>query len=160
VAGDGSCPELAEVGHCRIARYTPKPAQLFRPTHSGRIRQEWTDVLRKEKETHKTGESSIVVFQIGEEWLALPTAIMREVSRFARSIACRTGQAAYYLELSMSEAKSSSAFRWQGCLYRTGERRLPFFSTGAQRSGRAHDRDRPATESGFSGRKIPWQSSN
>ena len=81
VGGDGTCSELTQVGHCRNCPvYAEAGASFFDRPMPVEYQQEWTDVLRKQKETHEAGTQSIVVFQVGEEWLALPTTLLREVS--------------------------------------------------------------------------------
>ena len=42
--------------------------------------REWTDRIAAENKTAEPGTNSAVVFRIGSEWLALPTAVFEEVA--------------------------------------------------------------------------------
>ena len=83
VEGDSSCPELARFGHCRNCPiYAQAGMRFFDRSIPEGYRLDWTDSLRKEKEVYRAGTTSIIVFGIADEWLALPTALLREVIGF------------------------------------------------------------------------------
>lgn len=42
--------------------------------------EDWSEFLAQDKETGITGTESVVIFRIGEEWLALPTRYFHEVT--------------------------------------------------------------------------------
>src|SRR5260221_7164238 len=80
VAGDASCPELAHVGHCRNCPvYAEAGEGFFERPMPEEYRKDWTDLLRKSKEGHQAGTESVLVFKTGDEWLALPTTLLREI---------------------------------------------------------------------------------
>ena len=83
VEGNNSCPELARFGHCRNCPiYAEAGTRFFDRSIPEDYRQDWTDILRKEKEVYQAGATSIIVFGIADEWLALPAAMLREVIDF------------------------------------------------------------------------------
>lgn len=80
VAGDRTCPRLAEARHCRnCPEYAAVAAEMLdREPPEGYVR-EWTDILAREKEIETRGAGSAVIFQVGRETLALPADVCREV---------------------------------------------------------------------------------
>jgi chemotaxis-related protein WspD len=81
VQGNASCPELVTQTHCRNCPvYSSAAADLLdveSPFDDFSIR---TRNVAQEK-THAAGASeSVVVFRIGEEWLALPTTVFKEIA--------------------------------------------------------------------------------
>lgn len=83
VQGDRSCPELAAHLHCRnCPTYARTARQLLdRPLPPG-YRDEWTRFFARETtETVGEGErDTVLIFRIGEEWLALPVATCQEIA--------------------------------------------------------------------------------
>lgn len=80
VRGDGSCTELERHSHCRNCPvFASAAAVLLDGEQSLAYRQEWTRHLVDEREAGGGESLSIVVFRVGEEWLALPTAVLSEV---------------------------------------------------------------------------------
>ena len=76
VAGDGSCPRLAEVGHCRnCPEYAQAGRNLFDRDIPPGFREEWTQLLAGAKETEIPGAISVVVFRLNDEFLALKTDV-------------------------------------------------------------------------------------
>jgi chemotaxis-related protein WspD len=74
VAGDGSCPKLAELGHCRhCPEYARAGRNLFDRDIPAGFREEWTQTLAGGKETEIPGAVSVVVFRLHDELLALKT---------------------------------------------------------------------------------------
>lgn len=82
VAGDGTCPELAQVIHCRNCPvYAAEGRAFFDRPPPEDYAAEWAARLASpEDEARADRLPSVVVFQIGTEWLALPTALFREVT--------------------------------------------------------------------------------
>lgn len=88
IAGDRSCPELKTVIHCRncpiyaatgrsLLQHEPPPGYL----------DEWTHLRSSEKhlrDIHSiapTGTISVSIFRLGEELLALPAQLLKEVTQ-------------------------------------------------------------------------------
>lgn len=83
VGGDASCPELTHCGHCRNCPvYAKAGARFFDRTIPAGYREDWTQSLRKEKAIDRAQKASLIVFRIADEWLALPTTLLREVVAF------------------------------------------------------------------------------
>lgn len=81
VNGNGSCRELARVTHCRnCGVYAAAAAQLLDRPVSGEERRAWTAHYAAEVGTRSATRTSVVIFRLGEEWLALPTGVFQEVS--------------------------------------------------------------------------------
>ena len=81
VYGDGSCPELPRLLHCRNCPvYSAAGTQLLnRPLPPG-YRQERTRQFAAERLTAEATKTSSVVFRVRAEWLALPTEAFQEVA--------------------------------------------------------------------------------
>lgn len=96
VAGDGSCPELARVVHCRhCAVYVRAGRQLLdQPPPPGYLEAWAHDLVAP---TDDAGEASVavVVFALGPERLALPARVFEEVCepRPIRRLPHRSGAA-------------------------------------------------------------------
>ncbi|SPA18346.1 signal transducer, CheW-like protein [Cupriavidus taiwanensis] len=87
VRGDGSCPALAEHAHCRnCPTYAQAAAMLLDAQQLGQALQELPDAAddsgNDRGDDHAQDDSALacLVFRIGEEWLALPTAALGEVT--------------------------------------------------------------------------------
>ena len=82
VWGDGTCPELAGVGHCRnCGVYSAGGRQLLdRPAPDDYL-DLWTDLLAKEKDEHSATATPYVVFRVGQSWLAVRAVLLRELAR-------------------------------------------------------------------------------
>lgn len=81
VRGDGSCPELREYVHCRNCPvYSAGAAALLdAEVPAGYFADRTSDFA----EAVSSGDSetrSVVIFRVASEWLALPTAVVIEVS--------------------------------------------------------------------------------
>lgn len=81
IAGDSSCPKLADIVHCRnCPAYAQVGRTLFdRPIPDG-YREEWTKLLSIPKETEIAGAESVVIFRLRSEWLALKTRCFQETT--------------------------------------------------------------------------------
>lgn len=80
VLGDGSCPELARFVHCRNC---PVHAQAGRALLDRAPPADYQESLARsmaaEPEPPKLGGRAVLVFRVGEEWLALDATLVREV---------------------------------------------------------------------------------
>jgi chemotaxis-related protein WspD len=82
VFGDASCPELATYTHCHNCPvFTAAGRQLMDRVPPQGYRDEWTTLLSHEK-PRLARDHSVIVFRIGEEWLALDTLLFVEVARW------------------------------------------------------------------------------
>ncbi|VTR97592.1 protein : Chemotaxis signal transduction protein OS=Singulisphaera acidiphila (strain ATCC BAA-1392 / DSM 18658 / VKM B-2454 / MOB10) GN=Sinac_4832 PE=4 SV=1: CheW [Gemmata massiliana] len=82
VRGDRSCPELEKVTHCNNCPVFAAAGRRFldAPSPPGYL-AEWTQRLAVREEVREGDESSVLVFRLGDEWLALPVAVLVEVTR-------------------------------------------------------------------------------
>ncbi|SOZ66475.1 signal transducer, CheW-like protein [Cupriavidus taiwanensis] len=87
VRGDGSCPALAEHAHCRnCPTYAQAAAMLLDAQQLDQALQELPDAAddsgndRGDDHAQDASALACLVFRIGEEWLALPTAALGEVT--------------------------------------------------------------------------------
>jgi chemotaxis-related protein WspD len=81
VRGDGSCPELKVHVHCRNCPVfsAGAGALLDRELPPG-YQQEWTRHFAQPARVEESNTHSAVIFRVGAEWLALPTAVLEEVA--------------------------------------------------------------------------------
>ena len=81
VTGDRSCPELATFIHCRNCPVLAAAARRFfdRPAPPGYL-ESWREILEQPAVLPDTDARSVLVFRLGDEWLALPTATLVEVT--------------------------------------------------------------------------------
>jgi chemotaxis-related protein WspD len=82
VRGDRSCPELLTVTHCHNCPVFAAAGRKFldAPSPPGYL-AEWTARLATRDELREGEETSVLVFRLGDEWLALPVAVLVEVTR-------------------------------------------------------------------------------
>jgi chemotaxis-related protein WspD len=82
VRGDRSCPELAAVTHCNNCPVFAAAGRRFldAPSPAGYL-DEWTARLAGRADARTGAECSVLVFRLGDEWLALPVAALVEVTR-------------------------------------------------------------------------------
>jgi chemotaxis-related protein WspD len=82
VRGDRSCPELLKFTHCNNCPVFAVAGRRFLdvPSPAGYL-DEWTTRLAAPEGTREGDESSVLVFRLGDEWLALPVAVLVEVTR-------------------------------------------------------------------------------
>ena len=80
VTGDRSCPELRTYVHCRNCPvFFAAASELFEKPAPAGYADSWTASVAEEAPT-ASQETSVLVFRIGEEWLALETALFSEVA--------------------------------------------------------------------------------
>ena len=96
VHGDGSCPELERHVHCRNCPvYSAAAATLLDSAPPAGHLERWTDYFSQPKPAAAAEAGSVVIFRVGAEWLALATAVFREVAtlRTIHSLPHRRGGA-------------------------------------------------------------------
>jgi chemotaxis-related protein WspD len=82
VMGDRTCSELERVIHCRnCSVYSTAGQQLLDRDLPADYRRDWSELLSREKESRSQNKTSVIIFRIGEEWLALPTRVFQEVTQ-------------------------------------------------------------------------------
>lgn len=86
IMGDASCPELRKHVRClNCPTYAEAALQLLeRSAVAGDLARDWAQSLQEAEQQGQAREvgrgESALVFRIGEEWLALPTAVVSEVA--------------------------------------------------------------------------------
>jgi len=94
VWGDRSCPELAKFVHCRNCPVFAAAGRRFldAPSPEGYL-EEWTDRLAAPMFETATDVQSVLIFRLGDEWLALRVQVLVEVTtqRPIRRIPRRAG---------------------------------------------------------------------
>jgi chemotaxis-related protein WspD len=82
VRGDRSCPELLKFTHCNNCPVFAAAGRRFldAPSPTGYL-DEWTTRLAAREDDRDGEETSVLVFRLGDEWLALPVAVLIEVTR-------------------------------------------------------------------------------
>jgi chemotaxis-related protein WspD len=81
VWGDRSCPELKTHTHCHNCPVFGAAGRQFldAPSPAGYL-DEWTDRLAPPERSVAEGLIGVLVFRIGEEWLAVPVGVLVEVT--------------------------------------------------------------------------------
>lgn len=81
VKGDRSCPELSKYVHCRNCPvFTAAGQQLFeREPPPGHL-AEWTQRLAEPDVVAELGTVSVLVFRVGDEWLAMEIPLLVEIA--------------------------------------------------------------------------------
>ena len=81
IYGDASCVELARHIHCRNCPvYASAAAQLLDAATPASYSQEWTEHVAAPKSASRSETISVVIFRVALEWLALPSAIFKEIA--------------------------------------------------------------------------------
>lgn len=82
VRGDRTCPELLKVTHCNNCPVFAAAGRRFldAPSPEGYL-AEWTARLAMRDDAREGDETSVLVFRLGDEWLALPVSVLVEVTR-------------------------------------------------------------------------------
>lgn len=75
------CPELEKLTHCHNCPvYSSAGRQLLDREHDETYQEEWTANLANPRTDKQTNLQSALVFRLGDEWFALPTQLIREVT--------------------------------------------------------------------------------
>lgn len=82
VSGNGTCPELVKVVHCRNCPvYAAGGRSLLEREPPAEYLHEWTQALAEEKDEGTAADTlSVLIFRLGRAWLALPTHICQEMA--------------------------------------------------------------------------------
>lgn len=81
VRGDASCPELKKHVHCRNCPvYAAAAVDLLDIELPADYLARWTSHVAQAKVPAETDTHSVVMFRIGDEWLALPTVLFKEIA--------------------------------------------------------------------------------
>ena len=81
VRGDFSCPELKKYIHCRNCPvYSAAALDLLDTDLPVDHIERWTSHVAQVKVLIEHDKYSVVVFRIGDEWLALPTILIKEIA--------------------------------------------------------------------------------
>jgi len=81
IRGDASCPELERHIHCRNCPvYSAAAVQLMDADLPADHLSEWGNYFAQEQPINLPNAHSVVIFRIGSEWLALSTALFKEVA--------------------------------------------------------------------------------
>jgi len=82
VSGNGSCPELETVIHCRnCSIYAAGGRHLLERRPPAGYLREWTKALAVAKAEEQAEDTlSVLIFRLGQDWLALPTHVCQEVA--------------------------------------------------------------------------------
>ena len=81
VWGDRSCPELRTVTHCQNCPVFSNAGRRFLDsTPPQDYAEEWAARLAEPEAEAATGLLGVLVFRIGDEWLALPVGVLAEVT--------------------------------------------------------------------------------
>ncbi|MFM7291896.1 MAG: chemotaxis protein CheW [Planctomycetia bacterium] len=86
VGGDRSCPELAAFIHCRNCPVVAAAARRFfdRPAPAGYL-ESWGETLAQPIVTVDGDARGVLIFRLCDEWMALPTSILAEVTTLRRA---------------------------------------------------------------------------
>ena len=80
VRGDGSCEQLAQHIDCRNCPvHARAAAELLDRLQVEQMADAWSEQAEPVQE-QRAGLGSWLLFRIGEEWLALPTALLEEIT--------------------------------------------------------------------------------
>lgn len=81
-ATDGaSCPELGQVTHCRnCAVYSAAGRRILDRRAPEGYREEWTRIYAGDKNVASQHRNSVLVFRIGDDWLALRSRLVQEIT--------------------------------------------------------------------------------
>jgi chemotaxis-related protein WspD len=81
VWGDHSCPELNQVVHCHNCPVFATASRRFLDAPPpGNYLEEWTERLIAPVEETASDLQSVLIFRLGEEWLALRVQVLLEVT--------------------------------------------------------------------------------
>lgn len=83
VLGDQSCSTLTNVVHCQnCSVYRQAGRGLLERPIPEKYASEWTALLaetRNDNQTHLKNTVSINIFRLGQEWLALPSSVIKQI---------------------------------------------------------------------------------
>ena len=146
-AAIGRAPSSSSTSIAATARCIPPAAAAAARCATRRpdYRAQWTSSFRaSQAQPPNADDASVVIFRLGAEWLALPTAVGRGDRRTpCRSIAAAPARAACCSASPTCAASCSSACRWRTCSASSRGRRRS--EPASQRAAPAPARDPPRT---------------
>ncbi|HOX57346.1 MAG TPA: chemotaxis protein CheW [Candidatus Paceibacterota bacterium] len=81
VRGNGSCPKLAEVGHCHSCpTFSAAGVRLLDRPLAPEYRRAWTEHFAQQKVPPASARKSALIFRLGTEWFALHAPAIQEVA--------------------------------------------------------------------------------
>src|SRR5689334_14088118 len=81
VWGDRTCPELRTVTHCQNCPvFSGEGRRFLDSPPPADYAAEWAARLAEPEADVATGLLGVLVFRLGEEWLALPVGVLAEVT--------------------------------------------------------------------------------
>jgi chemotaxis-related protein WspD len=81
IYGDASCAQLQQHIHCRNCPvYASAAAQLLDVDPPVRYAQDWTEHVAAAKPPAQSETTSVVIFRVAAEWLALTSAAFKEIA--------------------------------------------------------------------------------
>ncbi|WJW74747.1 chemotaxis protein CheW [Thiohalobacter sp. IOR34] len=80
--GETACPQLEHVIHCRNCEvYARAGRELLQHAIDPQDREEWTLNYARPRPHKERGRDSALIFRLGDDWLALPGPVIREITR-------------------------------------------------------------------------------
>jgi len=77
-----SCPRLKELIHCRNCEvFKDRAKDLLATLPPEGYLEDWKDILSGAKEAEADLSETVIIFRLGDEWLALPAAVIKEVTK-------------------------------------------------------------------------------
>lgn len=78
------CPKLVDVIHCRnCAVYSAAGRAVLERSIPDEYENNWAKIYSESKKEKISGTESITIFRLGNEWLALPTNIIEEITNIS-----------------------------------------------------------------------------
>lgn len=79
------CPKLDEFIHCQNCDvFHTASLQAYERALPDDYRLEWTKVLAGDKDEVVSDSRSVIIFRIGDEWVAIATSLCKEISRMMK----------------------------------------------------------------------------
>ena len=78
------CEKLTEAVHCRnCSVFSSASQKMLNRELPQNYQDDWAEVYSNEKQIKETEKMSVLVFRLGDEWLALQTKLINEVAEMA-----------------------------------------------------------------------------
>ncbi len=79
--GQEVCPILKDKIHCRNCHiYSQAGQRILQREMTQDYREEWSRIYAEEQTSTAVNTESVVIFRIGDEWLAIPSKVVNEVT--------------------------------------------------------------------------------
>lgn len=79
------CPRLEELVHCQNCDvFHAASLSAYERAIPADYRQDWTEEIARSKETAVTDARTVIVFRIGDEWVAIATGLCSGISRMTK----------------------------------------------------------------------------